>query len=147
MPKLYGKVPKQVEKQIHTIKQCFSEMEVTWNKKMSAVLLPYQYFTTSEAFISILEDTINIPWYNTVQPSTPQIIPCNTFLYRLYCSMRAGTFQYRNDSSMRAGKFQYRIWQSHSTVALLFQPWRIQREKIKSVVKETGACHLSRLKI
>ena len=30
MPKLYGKVCKQVEKQIHTIKhQCFSEMEVT----------------------------------------------------------------------------------------------------------------------
>ena len=33
MPKLYGKVCKQVEKQIHTIKhKCFSEMEVTWEK-------------------------------------------------------------------------------------------------------------------
>ena len=33
MAKLYGKVRKQVEKQIWTIKlQCFSEMEVTWEK-------------------------------------------------------------------------------------------------------------------
>ena len=33
MPKLYGKVRKQVEKLIHAIKHlCFSEMEVTWEK-------------------------------------------------------------------------------------------------------------------
>ena len=44
-------------------------MEVTWEKILHlfyAVLLPNQYFTPSEAFISKLEDTINIPWYNTI---------------------------------------------------------------------------------
>ena len=70
MPKLYGKVLEQVEKKIHTIKHfCFSEMEVTWEKILYffyAVLRPNQYFTPSEAFISKLEDTINILWYNTV---------------------------------------------------------------------------------
>jgi hypothetical protein len=59
-----------VEKKIRTIKHfCFSEMEVTWEKILYffyAVLRPNQYFTPSEAFISKLEDTINIPWYNTV---------------------------------------------------------------------------------
>ena len=55
---------------------CISEMEVTFSMEFYGV--SNQYFSPSEAIISKLEDTINIPQYNTVTV-LPQIIPWYTF--------------------------------------------------------------------
>ena len=64
MPKLYGKVCEQVEKEIHTCKHLLFKDGSNLRKDLAlfyAVLLPNHYFTPSEAFISKLEDKMNIP--------------------------------------------------------------------------------------